>query len=596
MFRIKNLTLRNFLSIGNATQSINFLDRGLSLILGENLDMGGAGCRNGVGKTSILQALTYGFYDSTITPIRKDNLINMTNGKNMLVTIEFEIDGQQYKIERGRRPNICRLWINDIASDTTNEAQGENRHTNADIRQIIGMSVEMFKHIVVLNTYTQPFLLMKQNDQRLVIEELLGITVLSEKAEKLKKLIKDIKDTIKEEEYRIKATLESNETITNTIQALQGKSKIHNTIKDKNITEFNDAIDALGHLDIKTEIKAHKRLSKYNELKEKKQNLERHYQNAERAVLQLASDIGSVDRKLNDVRRHKCPTCGTEVHDENHKKLQETLKQEKQEYHNKLDTIEKDFVTYKTKLLDVTAKFEEFESVPNIFYPNIDEAYNHKQSLNSLKIQLKEEFKKIDTFQEQISTLTNEGIKEISYVKLNELKKLHDHQEFLYKLLVRKDSGIRMKLIDQNLPYLNSRLTYYLAKLGLPHRCEFKNDLSIEIIQFGQNFDFGQLSRGQQNRLILALSWAFRDVWESTGHHINLLFIDEMIDSGIDTQGVENTLEVLKKMTRERGKEIFLISHKEELINRVHNVMMVTFENGFTSFEIDSDTENMIGV
>ena len=172
-------------------------------------------------------------------------------------------------------------------------------------------------------------------------------------------------------------------------------------------------------------------------------------------------------------------------------------------------------------------------------------------------------------------------------MKINELQKLHDHQEFLYKLLVRKDSGIRMRLIDQNLPYLNSRLTYYLTKLGLPHQCEFKNDLSIEIIQFGQNFDFGQLSRGQQNRLILALSWAFRDVWESTGHHINLLFIDEMIDSGIDTQGVENTLEVLKKMTRERGKEIFLISHKEELINRVHNVMMVTFENGFTTFDLE---------
>ncbi len=593
MFKIKTLTIRNFLSIGNVTQSINFIDRGLSLILGENLDMGGAGCRNGVGKTTILQALTYGFYDSSITPIRKDNLINMTNGKNMLVTVEFEIDGKPYKIERGRRPNIFRFYVGD---QLINEAQGENRHTNADVRQIIGMSVEMFKHIVVLNTYTQPFLLMKQNDQRMVIEELLGITILSEKAEKLKKLIKDAKDTIKEEEYRIKATLESNETITNTIQTLRGKSKLYQITKEKNIVEFNDAIDALGHLDIKAEIKAHKKLFKYNELKDAKRNFEQHYQNAEKAVLRLAADIDSIDEKLADVRNHKCHACGTLLHDENHSRLQKSLEKDKQGYHNKLDSIEKDFVTYKTKLLDVTTKFEEFESIPNVFYPNIDEAYNHKQSLNSLKIQLKEEIKKIDTFQDQITTLENEGIKDLSYVKLNKLKKLHDHQEFLYKLLVRKDSGIRMRLIDQNLPYLNSRLTYYLTKLGLPHQCEFKNDLSIEIIQFGQNFDFGQLSRGQQNRLILALSWAFRDVWESTGHHINLLFIDEMIDSGIDTQGVENTLEVLKKMTRERGKEIFLISHKEELINRVHNVMLVTFENGFTTFEMDDDTENMIGV
>lgn len=517
----------------------------------------------------------------------------------MLVTVKFEVDGIDYEIVRGRRPNRLEFIINGISHqvlEIQNVAQGENRHTNADIRQVIGMSIEMFKHIVVLNTYTQPFLLMKQNDQRMVIEELLGITVLSEKAEKLKKLIKDAKDTIKEEEYRIKATLESNETITNTIKTLQGKSKIYQTSKDKNIIELDDAISALGHLDIKAEIKFHKKLSKYNDLKEKKANFEKHYQNAERAVLQLAGDIESTDQKISDVKDHRCPTCGTEVHDENHKRLEKSLKADRQRLLDKLDAVEKDFIKNKTNLLDVSTKFEEFEDVPTVFYPNIDEAYNHKQSLNSLKIQLKEELKKVDAFQDQITTLEDEGIKDLSYVKLNSLKKLHDHQEFLYKLLVRKDSGIRMRLIDQNLPYLNSRLTYYLTKLGLPHQCEFKNDLSIEIIQFGQNFDFGQLSRGQQNRLILALSWAFRDVWESTGHHINLLFIDEMIDSGIDTQGVENTLEVLKKMTRERGKEIFLISHKEELINRVHNVMMVTFENGFTTFEVDDDTETMIGV
>ena len=592
MLTIKTLTLKNFLSIGNVTQSINFTNRGLSLILGENLDMGGSGCRNGVGKTTILQALTYGFYDGTITPIRKDNLINMTNGKGMMVTIEFEVDGLKYKIERGRRPNIFRFYIGDSLVEAS-EAQGENRHTNAEVQRTIGMSIEMFKHIVVLNTYTQPFLLMKQNDQRMVIEELFGITVLSEKAEKLKKLIRDNKDNIKEEEYRIKAQIESNETILQTIKTLQGKSKLYQVSKDKNTTELNEAIDALGHLDIKAEIKAHKKVSSYNEIRERKNNVETHYKNSEKAVITLATSIDSVEAKIIAVDEHKCPTCGSEVHDENHRKLYETLSKEKQGYHDQLDSIEEAFVKYKNELVDVSSDFEKFDSIPSVFYSTIDEAYNHKQSLASLKIQLKEESKKVDTFQEQISTLQNEGIKEILYVKLNELKKLHDHQEFLHKLLVRKDSGIRKRIIDQNLPYLNSRMTYYLTKLGLPHQCEFINDLSIEIIQFGQNFDFGQLSRGQQNRLILALSWGFRDVWESTGHHINLLFIDEMIDSGIDTQGVENTLEVLKKMTRERGKEIFLISHKEELINRVHNVMMVTFENGFTTFETEIDAEEI---
>jgi len=159
----------------------------------------------------------------------------------------------------------------------------------------------------------------------------------------------------------------------------------------------------------------------------------------------------------------------------------------------------------------------------------------------------------------------------------------------LLKLLTNKDSFIRKKIIDQNLAYLNNRLTYYLDKLGLPHQVVFLNDLAVEITQLGQDLDFDNLSRGERNRLILGLSFAFRDVWESLYQSINLLFIDELIDSGMDTAGVENSIGVLKKMTRERSKNIFLISHKDELVGRVNNVLRVVKENGFTSYATDID-------
>jgi DNA repair exonuclease SbcCD ATPase subunit len=111
--------------------------------------------------------------------------------------------------------------------------------------------------------------------------------------------------------------------------------------------------------------------------------------------------------------------------------------------------------------------------------------------------------------------------------------------------------------------------------MGLPHQVVFKNDLTVEITQLGQDLDFDNLSRGERNRLILGLSWAFRDVWESLYQSINLLFIDELIDNGLDANGVENALGVLKKMGRERNKNIYLISHKDELIGRVNNVLKV---------------------
>jgi DNA repair exonuclease SbcCD ATPase subunit len=175
----------------------------------------------------------------------------------------------------------------------------------------------------------------------------------------------------------------------------------------------------------------------------------------------------------------------------------------------------------------------------------------------------------------------------IDWERINVITKNKDHQEFLLKLLTNKDSFIRKKIIDQNLSYLNNRLTYYLDKMGLPHNVVFQNDLSVEITQMGKDLDFDNLSRGERNRLILGLSWAFRDVWESLYQGINLMFIDELIDNGLDSSGVENALAVLKKMARERNKNIFLISHKDELIGRVNNVLKVVKENNFTSYATD---------
>ena len=111
--------------------------------------------------------------------------------------------------------------------------------------------------------------------------------------------------------------------------------------------------------------------------------------------------------------------------------------------------------------------------------------------------------------------------------------------------------------------------------------------MNVEITQLGQDLDFDNLSRGERNRLILGLSFAFRDVWESLYQNINLLFIDELIDSGMDTAGVEGALSVLKKIAREREKNIFLISHKDELVGRVNTILKVVKENGFTSYEND---------
>ena len=125
MIRIKNITIKNFMSVGNVTQAVNFQEAGLTLVLGNNLDLGGDGSRNGVGKTTLINALSYALYGNAITNIRKNNLINKTNNKGMLVTVEFSVNSINYRVERGRSPNVLKFLVNDHdAVEETDEGQG----------------------------------------------------------------------------------------------------------------------------------------------------------------------------------------------------------------------------------------------------------------------------------------------------------------------------------------------------------------------------------------------------------------------------------------------------------------------------------------
>jgi DNA repair exonuclease SbcCD ATPase subunit len=227
---------------------------------------------------------------------------------------------------------------------------------------------------------------------------------------------------------------------------------------------------------------------------------------------------------------------------------------------------------------------------PSTFYNKEADAFEHRASLGNILSQLVAKEAEADPYVEQISEMQAKAEEDIDYDEMNRLVTLRDHQDFLLKLLTSKDSFVRKRIIDQNLTYLNQRLSYYLEKIGLPHTVVFQNDLTVNITELGRELDFDNLSRGERNRLILSLSWAFRDVWESLYQPINLMFIDEVVDSGMDASGVEAALAILKRMSRDRNKSVWLVSHKDELTGRVNNVLTVTKENGFTSYGTDTDS------
>ena len=271
------------------------------------------------------------------------------------------------------------------------------------------------------------------------------------------------------------------------------------------------------------------------------------------------------------------------MNDDKHKHLTEQLSQTLTESKDTSAKIESDLAKIQHDIDDIG----DLGQTPDTYYDTIDEAYNHKGSLKDLQRQLTQTEKNQNPYAEQIDELTSKAIQKIDYTLVNEMEDLHRHQEFLYKLLTAKDSFIRTRIIEQNLTYLNQRLAHFLGKVKLPHTVAFQSDLSVRIEELGRELDFDNLSRGERNRLILSLSWAFRDVWESLYQQINLLFIDELIDAGMDISGVESSMSVLKEMSRTQKKNIFLISHKDELVSRVNSVLKVTKENGFTNYAND---------
>ena len=583
MIHFKTLTVRNFMSVGNATQGIDFDRRDLTLVLGENLDLGGDGSRNGTGKTTIINALSYALYGNALSNIRKDNLVNKTNAKHMLVSLEFSVGGKDYKIERGRKPNVLKFYVNNEEQTATDEAQGDSRETQDAIERVLGMSHDMFKHVLALNTYTEPFLSLKANEQRTIIEQLLGITQLSERADRIKELNRETKDAISQEEFRIRAVQEANKRIEEQIESLRKRQTLWIKKRDEDVAQFAQAIRDLEHIDIEKELQAHRDLDSYHQRRKAREDAEKYIRAIAVDDAKLQKTVEKLQKEIASLDDHKCYACGQDIHDNKQDEIRASKQASLQEA--ALQLLAND--TQRQQHQDTLTALGELGKAPTVFYDTLEDALNHRNSLESLRRSLEARSAEIDPYGEQIEDMQGQALQVVSYDTLNELTRLQEHQDFLLKLLTSKDSFVRKKIIDQNLSYLNQRLTHYLDRIGLPHTVKFQNDLTVSIEELGRELDFDNLSRGERTRLILSMSWAFRDVWESLYHPINLLFIDELMDNGLDTQGVENGLALLKRMSRERNKSVWLVSHKDELAGRVENILKVIKENGFTSYNTD---------
>jgi hypothetical protein len=532
---------------------------------------------------------------------------------------------------------------------------------------------------------------MKVGEQREVIEQLLGITLLSEKADAIKELNKRTKEEIQREEFRIGGIDEANKRIQTQIESLVRRQGLWKKKYDSDLESLIGDYEAYTSVDIEAELLAHKDLAVWNE--KKRQNdahqsilarqtawknknlselteLERNLASKSHidieAELKAHKDLAawviksntmtqlqkSIDRCVADQKKeqklvdklkaevveleaHKCYACGQDFHDDNHTAVlatkQELLKEAElqsvatstqlAEHTQQLQALEplgdRPVTHYKTEAeairhsSDIENIAKQVESKrtetdpyaeqlaeqtelelgprPTTLYGTEQEAISVKAKVVSLEQQITSKAEEVDPYTEQIEEMSKTGIQTVDFTVIDGLNKTLKHQDYLLDLLTNKKSFVRKKIIEQNLTYLNTRLTHYLDKIGLPHRVVFQNDLSVEITELGRDLDFHTLSRGEMNRVILALSFSFRDVFENLFSPVNLLFIDELVDNGMDAVGLDNALGILKDFVRKRNKSVWMVSHKDELLSRVDSVLHVVKENGYTSFRMGEE-------
>lgn len=587
MIKFTSITIKNFLSYGSVPTTIILNRPGTTLVVGENLDDTSAGCGgNGVGKTVLLNALTYAVYDKPVSNISKDKLVNNINQKNMEVVVEFVKDQKTYMIKRARKTKAGaagnHVHLYEGGKDITPDSVG---NTNSLITKIMGIPYELFVRIVTFSATHTPFLDLPVRshyaaNQTDIIEELFDLKTLSEKAVILKEQIKEKEQSL--ELQKVKVTQLEKEHQRHEKQLESAANRVLNW-QQQNLKEIEDIetkLKKIANINFEEQSKLHEQLAEQDaNLKEAISNL----QKAEKNIRTLKTNLKKVESELVHLRDAQCPYCLQPYEDADEKIAEK--KKAADELSDKVNSAENDLTSAENDVEKVAGEHKHVKE--QITITNIKELIDIRSKQDHYKNRLTELRKASNPFVEPLQELESVELESVDMSKINELTKFVEHQKFLLKLLTKKDSFVRKALLNKNIPFLNQRLQHYLTQLGLSHTVEFTHEMTANISQFGKHMDFGNLSNGQQARVNIALSFAFRDVLQNMHDHINVCMLDEVLDVGLDSIGVQAAARMLKHKARDEELSMYIISHRDEIDSAFDHKMTVQMSKGFSYVNFD---------
>jgi DNA repair exonuclease SbcCD ATPase subunit len=595
MIRFHTVVLKNFLSYGNAPTTFDFTQEGTALIVGEN----------GAGKSSIMNALVYGLYDKPISAISKDDLVNNINKKKLQVDVVFEKDGTFYKITRCRKMkagasgNFVKLYKRaDLNFEDDDEITFDSvTNTNRAIERAIGIPYELFVRIVVFSALHLPFLDLPVRHPTLpcqtgIIEELFGLTVLSEKSEKLKEVIKESKGLIRDTEKDLNHLKVEHDRHISLLQNAEDRVvKWDNNLAEeiveleKELKELTDTygvgewVDGKIHLDTAMVDQLFDMFDKIEAIDSEVKQIVRDIATREKETLKNENKILRLGKEIQQLNDNVCPYCEQEYKD-NQTKI-DSLEQEIASSEQRVKVLAGEI-----SVLEVNqAKLEKTKA-------KLDKSINgaSRQDLMGVKDDVSEYIKlrvSENPHIEALEELKKIELSPVDYTDLNKMTKDLEHQEFLLKLLTKKDSFVRKVLLNRNLPFLNKRLSEYMQAMDGQFIVEFGDDLTAKITRLGEQISFGNLSTGQKARVNLALSMTFRDILQTLHGKINVCLLDEVLDAGLDDDGVQCAARMLKRKSRKDKISMLIISHRDEVDSAFDRRINVEVVQGFSVIKYD---------
>ena len=568
MIHFKNVRWKNFLSTGNAFSEMCLDCNHSTLIVGSN----------GAGKSTVLDAICFALFNKPFRKITKGQLVNAVNEKETLVEIEFNIGSREYLIRRGIKPNVFEIHLN--GNMLNQEASAAEQQKSLE-QNSLKLNYKSFTQVVILGSSTfVPFMQLSPPHRREVIEDLLDIKIFSTMNLILKDRVKTLREQIRDLEYKMEITKEKVQMQQRFIQDLKTQSKENNVQRHTEIRKLQDEIaltqkENEGNLVSCTALQTD--LEKYDNVDDEHNKLRIYESKFADKFKKLRSDYKFFDK--NDT----CPTCKQSIDEElrTTKKTSITssiseLENASSELNDKLKKIKEDLQSKK----DLLSQLQELNAQ---MVSNNKEISWKEQSIKKLNDQIAKQEgggANLKREQEKLKELAKEGVSIEKYMSTSK----HDRDNHDVVVNMLRDTGIKSNIIKKYLPVMNQLINRYLKELDFYVSFELNENFEETIkSRFRDEFSYASFSEGEKMRIDLALLFTWRTIAKmKNSANTNLLMLDEIFDSSLDSSGTDDFMKILRTFSEDTN--VFVISHKPDVLqDKFERLLRVEKKQNFST-------------